>query len=118
MTAEQYQSDARVKRGFNQAMNMRELAAAYGLAYGKVRRMALEADFPMSRGIVFPKDFERWLAKGRRPRAGAGPRQSGAGTFRGRGSRSGSPAASPRTAESRLSSNWLPALPAGSEMYV
>ena len=118
MTPEQYLADARVKRGFNQAMNMRELAAAYGIAYGKVRQMALEADFPMSRGIVFPKDFERWLAKGRRPRAGADPLQNVAGTFRGRGLRSGLPAASPRIAGSRLSADLSPALRAGSGTYV
>jgi hypothetical protein len=117
MTREQYLADARVKRGFNQAMNMREISAAYGIAYGKVRRMALEQDFPMSRGIVFPKDFERWLAKGRRPRAGEGRRQSAAGTARERGSRNGSPVSLPRTEGSRLFSDLSHALRGGSETY-
>ena len=118
MTAVEYQSAARVKRGFNQAMNMREISAAYGIAYGKIRRMALEQDFPMSRGIVFPKDFERWLAKARRPRAGEGLRQSAAGKARGPRSRNGLPGALPRTEESRPFADLSRALRAGSGMYV
>lgn len=118
MTPAEYQDAARVKRAFNQAMNMREIAAAYGIAYGKVRRFSLEADFPMSRGIVFPKDFDRWLVKGRRPRAGGDLPQSAAGTSRELASRSGSPVALPRIEGSRLSASWSPALPAGSETYV
>jgi len=118
MTGEQYQADARVKRTFNQAMNMREISAAYGIAYGKVRRMALEQDFPMSRGIVFPKDFERWLAKGRRPRAGEGLQRNGAGKARGPRSRNDLPAASPRTAESRLFADLSHALRGANETYV
>ena len=118
MTAEQYQADARVKRGFNQAMNMREISAAYGIAYGKIRRMALEQDFPMARGIVFPKDFERWLAKGRRPRGGVGLPQNAAGKARGPRSRNGSPAALPRTEESRPFADLSHALLSGSGMYV
>ena len=118
MTPEQYLEAARVKRGFNQPMNMRELAAAYGMAYGKIRGLALSEDFPMAHGVVFPKDFERWLAKARRPRAGAGPRQSAADTSRGLGSRNGSPSASPHSVGSRLSLNLSPSLRAGSETYV
>lgn len=118
MTSAEYLEAARVKRGFNQPMNMRELAAAYGMAYGKIRTLALSEDFPMAHGVVFPKDFERWLVKARRPRAGADLRQSAADTSRGPGSRSGLPAASPRSAGSRLSLNLSPSLRGGSETYV
>ena len=118
MTGEQYQADARVKRTFNQAMNMREISAAYGIAYGKVRRMALEQDFPMSRGIVFPKDFERWLAKGRRPRAGEGLQRNGAGKARGPRSRNDLPGALPRTAESQLFADLSHALRGANGTYV
>ncbi len=117
MTSAEYFEAARVKRGFNQPMNMRELAAAYGMAYGKIRSLALSEDFPMAHGVVFPKDFERWLAKARRPRAGANPLQNAADTSRGLGSRNGSPGASPRSGGSRLSLNLSPSLRGGSETY-
>lgn len=117
MTPEKYLEAARVKRGFNQPMNMRELAAAYGMAYGKIRSLALSEDFPMAHGVVFPKDFERWLAKARRPRAGADPRQNAADTSHALGSRNGSPGASPRSVGSRLSLNLSPSLRGGSETY-
>ena len=118
MTSAEDLEAARVKRGFNQPMNMRELAAAYGMAYGKIRNLALSEDFPMAHGVVFPKDFERWLAKARRPRAGADLPQSAAGTSRVLVSRNGLPAASPRSAGSRLSLNLSPSLRGGSETYV
>lgn len=60
MTAADYQADARVKRGFNLAMNLRELAAAYGYAYGKMLAMSRQAGFPAVMGMVVPEDFDRW----------------------------------------------------------
>lgn len=118
MTAEQYLSDARVKRGFNQPMNLRELAAAYGIAYGKIRRLALEQDFPISHGLVFPQAFERWMVpSARRPRVAANPPQNGAGKVRGPASRNGSPGASPRIGARRLCAGWSPVSCAGSETY-
>lgn len=118
MSLEAYQSLALRKRELNQALNMRELSAAYSIAYGKVRRMALELDFPISHGIVFPKYFERWMAKARRPRVCANPQQSAVGKVRGRGLKSGSLAALRRIGESLLSEGSSPALRGGSGMYV
>jgi len=118
MSLASYQNEALKKRGLNQALNMRELSAAYSISYGKVRRMAFEHGFPMSHGIVFPTDFEKWMAKARRPRACASPQQSAAGTVRARGLRSGSPAALRRIAESLTSEGLLPEWPAGNGMYV
>jgi hypothetical protein len=109
MTAEAYLATARVKRGFNQPLNMRQLAAAYGIAYGKVRRMTLEPGFPMSHGLVFPDAFEKWMKQsGQRQRAGAGLPQNGAGKARVPGSRNGLPIASPRSAVRRLVEGWSP----------
>lgn len=71
----EYLSAALAKRAFNQAMKLKELAAAYGIAYGKMRRMSLEPGFPIVLGVVVPGDFDRWRAEaaGRRPQTGANP---------------------------------------------
>lgn len=60
MTPEQYLEAARVKRVFNQAMNLRELAAAYGYSYGKMLAISRQAGFPSVLGLVVPEDFDRW----------------------------------------------------------
>lgn len=78
MTSEAYLADARVKRGFNQAMNLRELAAAYGYAYGKMLAMSRQSGFPSVMGVVVPEDFDRWrrevVAQNQSMGAGRSPR--------------------------------------------
>lgn len=78
MTPERYQSVARVKRGFNQAMNLRELAAAYGYAYGKMLAMSRHSKFPIVMGMVVPEDFDQWrrtvVAQGQQTAADLQPR--------------------------------------------
>lgn len=118
MTAEAYLATARVKRGFNQPLNMRQLAAAYGIAYGKIRRLVLEPDFPMAHGLVFPDAFEKWMKQaGQRQRAAANPPRSGADKVRGPALRNDSPVASPRSAVRRLAEGWLPSSSARSGKY-
>ena len=118
MTPEQYQSDARAKRGFNQPMNLRELAAAYGIAYGKIRRLVLEPDFPITHGLVFPDAFEKWMKQaGRRQRAAANPPQNGAGKVRAPVSTNGLPGALPQIGARRLSAGWSPVSSARSGKY-
>ena len=118
MTAEAYLATARVKRGFNQPLNMRQLAAAYGIAYGKIRRLVLEPDFPMAHGLVFPDAFEKWMKQaGQRRRAAANPPQNGAGKVRAPASTNGLPSALPQIGARRLSAGWLPVSSARSEKY-
>ena len=90
MTPEQYLEAARVKRGFNQPMNLRELSAAYGIAYNRARHLSFQAGFPMVRGLVFPAAFESWMAEGPRSRKAADLPPNGADTGRAPASRSGS----------------------------
>ena len=93
MTTEQYRSNAMVKRQFNQPMNLRELAAAYGMAYNRARSLSFEAGFPMVRGLVFPEAFEKWMGQGPRSRKDANPQPNGADTARERELRNGLPIA-------------------------
>lgn len=90
MTPEQYLEAARVKRGFNQPMNLRELSAAYGIAYNRARQLSFQAGFPMVRGLVFPAAFEAWMAAGPRSHKAADLPPSGADTGRAPASRNGS----------------------------
>lgn len=118
MTAAEYLSAALTKRGFNQALNLRELSAAYGMAYSKIRRLSLAEDFPISHGVVFPKSFDKWMAAGsRRSRVSVGPRRSAAGKVRVPAWTSDSPASWPRSAPLQPSAGWSPALPEGSGKY-
>ena len=56
----EYVSAAVAKRGLNQAMNLRELAAAYGYSYGKMLAISRQAGFPSVLGLVVAEDFDRW----------------------------------------------------------
>ena len=104
MSPAEYQDAARVKRGFNQPLNLRELAAAYGLKYHRARQYSLASDFPMVRGLVFPAAFEAWMAAGPRSHSAAGLPRNGADRARGPGSTNGSRVSWQRLAQS------LPAL--------
>ena len=90
MTPEKYVEAARVKRGLNELMNLRELSAAYGIAYNRARQLSFQPGFPMVRGLVFPSAFEAWMAEGPRSRRAADLQPSGADTGRAPASRSDS----------------------------
>lgn len=100
MTPEQYRSDAMVKRQLNQPMNLRELAAAYGMAYNRARSLSFEAGFPMVRGLVFPEAFEKWMGQGPRSRKDANLQPNAVGTVREPGRRSDSRVAWQQIAQS------------------
>ena len=44
----------------NQALSLRQLGAAYGLGYVRVKRMQALPGFPLLAGKVIPSDFDRW----------------------------------------------------------
>ncbi len=111
MTPERYLEAARVKRGLNQPMNLRELSAAYGLAYNRARQLSFQPGFPMVRGLVFPAAFEAWMAEGPRSQKAADLPPNGAGTGRAPGSKNGSRVAWQQLEQSLLCAGLLHVLP-------
>ena len=101
-------SRAHTKRQLNQPMNLRELAAAYGMAYNRARSLSFEAGFPMVRGLVFPEAFEAWMGQGPRSRRDANPQPNAVGTVREPGRRSGSQASWRRIEQSLHAAGLLP----------
>jgi hypothetical protein len=44
----------------NQALSLRQLGAAYGLGYVRIKQMRELPGFPLLAGKVIPSDFDRW----------------------------------------------------------
>jgi hypothetical protein len=44
----------------NQALSLRQLGAAYGLGYVRIKQMQAMPGFPLIAGKVIPSDFDRW----------------------------------------------------------
>jgi len=44
----------------NQALSLRQLGAAYGLGYVRIKQMRELSGFPLIAGKVIPSDFDRW----------------------------------------------------------
>ncbi len=44
----------------NRALSLRQLGAAYGLGYVRIRQMRELTGFPMLAGKVIPSDFDQW----------------------------------------------------------
>ena len=44
----------------NQALSLRQLGAAYGLGYTRIKQMQALPGFPLIAGKVIPSDFDRW----------------------------------------------------------
>ena len=108
MTPEEYVGAARAKRGLNELMNLRELSAAYGIAYNRARQLSFQPGFPMVRGLVFPSAFEAWMQEGPRSRRAADLPPSGADTGRAPASRNGSRVAWRQLEQSLLYAGLLP----------
>ena len=65
----------------NRALSLRQLGAAYGLGYVRIKQMQALPGFPLIAGKVIPSDFDRWrlmqtglssLYRGDRPRSAVG----------------------------------------------
>lgn len=44
----------------NQALSLRQLGAAYGLGYVRIKQMRALSGFPLLAGKVIPSDFDQW----------------------------------------------------------
>jgi len=44
----------------NRALSLRQLGAAYGLGYVRIKQMQAMPGFPLIAGKVIPSDFDRW----------------------------------------------------------
>ena len=44
----------------NRALSLRQLGAAYGLGYVRIKQMQVLPGFPLIAGKVIPSDFDRW----------------------------------------------------------
>ena len=44
----------------NQALSLRQLGAAYGLGYVRIKQMQAMPGFPLIAGKVIPSDFDQW----------------------------------------------------------
>ena len=44
----------------NRALSLRQLGAAYGLGYVRIKQMQALPAFPLIAGKVIPSDFDRW----------------------------------------------------------
>lgn len=44
----------------NQALSLRQLGAAYGFGYVRIKQMQALPGFPMIAGKVIPSDFDQW----------------------------------------------------------
>jgi hypothetical protein len=44
----------------NQALSLRQLGAAYGLGYVRIKQMQALPGFPLIAGKVIPSDFDQW----------------------------------------------------------
>jgi hypothetical protein len=44
----------------NQALSLRQLGAAYGLGYVRIKQMQSLPGFPLLAGKVIPSDFDQW----------------------------------------------------------
>ena len=47
----------------NQALSLRQLGAAYGLGYVRIKQMRELSGFPLIAGKVMPSDFDQWRLK-------------------------------------------------------
>jgi hypothetical protein len=65
----------------NRALSLRQLGAAYGLGYVRIKQMQALPRFPLIAGKVIPSDFDRWrlmqtglssLHRADRPRSAVG----------------------------------------------
>jgi len=60
MSSERLNDTAMKLRQENRALSLRQLGAAYGLGYVRIKQMQALPGFPLIAGKVIPSDFDRW----------------------------------------------------------
>ena len=101
----------------NRALSLRQLGAAYGLGYVRIKQMQALPGFPLIAGKVIPSDFDRWRLMQTAPNSQhRGDRlRSVAGKARELKSTSDSRVSWQRIASNLKAEAWLHELHAGSE---
>ena len=102
----------------NQALSLRQLGAAYGLGYVRIKQMLELPGFPLIAGKVIPSDFDRWRliqAAGLNSQHRVSRPHSAVGKARELTSRSDSRVSWQRIASNLKDEAWLHELHAGSE---
>jgi len=102
----------------NQALSLRQLGAAYGLGYVRIKQMRELSGFPLIAGKVIPSDFDRWRliqTTGLSSLHCEDRLRSAAGTTRALTSRSDSRVSWRQIANSLKAEAWLHELREGSE---
>ena len=101
----------------NRALSLRQLGAAYGLGYVRIKQMQALPGFPLLAGKVIPSDFDRWrlMQTGLNSQHRADRLRSAVGTAHALTSKSGSRVAWRQIASTLKASIESRGLPEGSE---
>jgi hypothetical protein len=99
----------------NQALSLRQLGAAYGLGYVRIKQMRELSGFPLIAGKVIPSDFDQWrlMQTGLSSQHCASPLRSAVGKARELASRSDSRVSWRQIANTLKDEAWLHELPEG-----
>lgn len=60
MSSERLNDTSMKLRQENRALSLRQLGAAYGLGYVRIKQMQALPGFPLIAGKVIPSDFDQW----------------------------------------------------------
>jgi len=102
----------------NRALSLRQLGAAYGLGYVRIKQMQALPRFPLIAGKVIPSDFDRWRIMqtiGLNSQHRASRLHSVAGKVHALESKNGSRVAWRQIANTLKDEAWLRELPARNE---
>ena len=102
----------------NRALSLRQLGAAYGLGYVRIKQMQALPGFPLLAGKVIPSDFDRWRmmqTTGLNSQHCANRLHSAVGKVHALESKNGSRVAWRQIANTLKAEAWLHELHAGSE---
>jgi hypothetical protein len=101
----------------NRALSLRQLGAAYGLGYVRIKQMRELSGFPLIAGKVIPSDFDQWrlIRTGLNLPRSADRLRSAVGKARELASRSDSRVSWQRIASNLKAEAWLHELREGSE---
>ena len=100
----------------NQALSLRQLSAAYGLGYVRIKQMRELSGFPLIAGKIIPSDFDQWrmMQTGLNLPRPADRLRSAAGKAHALASRSDSRVSWQRIASNLKAEAWLHELREGS----